>query len=134
MTHDEAKARGGYARAEVLGPDERRAIARKAAEARWSQDLPEALFEGSFRFGDHEIVCAVLSDQTRIITQATFLRALGRSRSPKAGSGVLATANELPFFLQAEALRPFLTDELLASTSRSFIERDQVDEGSAITR
>jgi hypothetical protein len=28
MTHDEAKARGGYARAEVLGPDERRAIAR----------------------------------------------------------------------------------------------------------
>jgi hypothetical protein len=33
-----------------------------------------------------------------IITQATFLRVLGRSRSPKAGTGVLSTVDELPFF------------------------------------
>ncbi|AEI69208.1 hypothetical protein LILAB_36665 [Corallococcus macrosporus] len=56
----------------------------------------------------------------RLLTQATFLRAIGRSRSPKAGTGVLSTAEGLPFFLQAEALNPFITEELAQSTTPIF--------------
>ena len=47
-------------------------------------------------------------------------RALGRSRSPKAGTGVLSTVDELPFFLQADALKPFISRDLETSTKPVF--------------
>jgi hypothetical protein len=117
---DETKVRGGLARAEALPPEQRREIARKAAEARWSADLPHAMYEGDFRLGAKKIVCAVLEDETRIITQATFLRVLGRSRSPKAGTGVLSTVDELPFFLQAENIKALVDNDLIKSTRPIF--------------
>jgi hypothetical protein len=117
---DTPQSRGGEARARALTKSRRSEIAQKAAEARWSADLPLADFEGSFNIGDTELSAAVLRDETRIITQATFLRALGRSRSPKAGTGVLSTVDQLPFFLQADALKPFITSELIASTKPIF--------------
>lgn len=117
---DPKKVAAGKARMNALSPAERRSNARLAAEARWSADLPMADFEGTFNIGQVELSAAVLRDETRIITQATFLRALGRSRSPKAGTGVLSTVDELPFFLQADALKPFITNELAASTKPIF--------------
>ncbi len=116
------KVKAALARAENLTPEQRRNIARKAALARWDGDLPVATHESKepLQIGDMELSCAVLQNRTRIITQASFLRVLGRSRSPKAGTGVFATADELPFFLQAEALRPFISDELLVSTNPIF--------------
>ena len=117
---DKSKAVGGVARAASLTPEERKAIAKKAAAERWGTNLPIAEFEGEFPIGDGSIVCAVLEDGSRIITQATFLRALGRSRSPKAGTGVLSTVDNLPFFLQADALKPFITKEIAESTAPIF--------------
>src|SRR5262249_10977218 len=104
---DPVKSAAAIARAASLTSKQRREIARKAAEARWTVDLPKADFEGDFFVGDKQLASAVLEDETRVITQATFLKALNRSRSPKAGTGVLSTINELPFFLKAEALQPF---------------------------
>ena len=92
-------------------------IARNAAEERWGTNLPTSLYEGEFPIGERSISCAVLEDGSRLITQATFLRALGRSRSPKAGTGVLSTVDNLPFFLQSEALQPFINKELMESTT-----------------
>lgn len=112
--------RGGFARAAALTPEERSEAARKAAEARWAGDLPKADFEGEFPIGETAIACAVLPDETRIITQATFLRALGRSRSPKAGTGVLSTVDDLPFFLQSDAMQEFISKDLLVSTKPVF--------------
>lgn len=120
MSESNPKSRGGRARAESLTPEERKAIARRAAEARWTADLPEAYFEGEFDLASSQLVCAVLEDERRIITQASFLRSLGRARSPKAGTGVLTTADEKPFFLQAEILQPFIDDELLKISSPVF--------------
>jgi len=114
------KARGGYARAEKLSQEERKAIARKAALIRWEGNLPQATHEGEFPIGTTIISCANLADSRRIITQATFLRVLGRSRSPKSGTGVLSTVDELPFFLQAEIIKPFITNELVSSTKPIF--------------
>src|ERR1043165_173609 len=107
----------GEARARALSPERRAEIARQAANARWDGNLPIADYEGEFPLGGTPIACAVLQNGTRIITQATFLRALGRSRSPKAGTGVLSTVDELPFFLQAEALQPFISTDLMQSTT-----------------
>jgi hypothetical protein len=117
---DPKKVAAGKARMMALSPAKRREIGRLAAEARWSADLPMANFEGSFNIGSIELSAAVLQDETRIITQATFLRALGRSRSPKAGTGVLSTVDELPFFLQADALKPLITTDLIESTKPRF--------------
>ncbi len=117
----EQKAKGGLARAEALNPEERRSIARKAALARWDAEVPQATHEGPFKIGISEVFAAVLPNGKRLLTQATFLRALGRSRSPKAGRGVLTTAADgLPFFLQAEVLRPFITEEMSEATTPIF--------------
>lgn len=121
MDKSESKqTKGGRARADALSPEERKDIARKAALARWDGDLPIATHEGDFPLGDIVISCAVLPNGKRVITQATFLRALGRSRSPKAGTGVLATVDGLPFFLQAEALKHFISEDLAMSTTPIF--------------
>jgi hypothetical protein len=113
-------SKGGKARAESLSPEERKDIARKAALSRWNVDVPQVGFEGGFDLGGKEISAAVLPNGKRIITQATFLRTLGRSRSPKAGTGVLSTVDGLPFFLQAEALKPFISEDLMQSTTPIF--------------
>jgi P63C domain len=117
---DKNKVKGGEARARSLSPEKRQEIARTAASARWDSDLPMADYEGNFNLGDRPISCAVLPNGKRIVTQATFLRSLGRSRSPKAGTGVMSTVDGLPFFLQADALSPFISDDLLESTTPIF--------------
>jgi hypothetical protein len=114
------RVKAGKARKAALSPERRREIASKAAASRWAGNLPVAEHEGDFPLGTSMVSSAVLQNGTRIITQATFLRALGRSRSPKAGTGVLSTVDELPFFLQAEALKPFISDDLLQSTTPIF--------------
>src|SRR5262249_47282062 len=120
MTEKAPQSKGGDARRDALSAEERRDIARKAAIARWEGDLPIATHEGEFPLGSVMISCAVLPNGTRIITQATFLRALGRSRSPKAGTGILSTVDGLPFFLQAEGLKPFISEDLMMSTTPIF--------------
>src|SRR6266536_3636350 len=120
MSKEAAGRKGGRARAEILPPERKSEIARAGAIARWSKELPQAEYEGAFSLGGMPFACAVLPNGTRIITQAAFLRSLGRSRSPKAGTGVLSTVDGLPFFLQAEVLRPFISEELMASTTPIF--------------
>ena len=111
---------GGEARKKALSKSKRSEIAKKAAVARWAPDLPKASLEGEIPLGDGVIACAIVGEDTRVITQATFLRSLGRARSPKAGTGVLSTMDELPFFLSAEAFKPFISDELIESTKPIF--------------
>lgn len=117
---DEKKVKGGMARAKSLTPEERKQIARKAAQSRWDADIPIAEFEGDLNIGDKTISAVVLPNGKRLLTQATFLRALGRSRSPKAGTGVLSTVDGIPFFLQANQLKPFISNKLMESTTPIF--------------
>ena len=110
------KAKGGHARAKALNSKERSEIAKKAAVARWSGDLPIAAYEGEFKIGDVTLSCVVLPNGLRVISQSTFQRSLGRARTVKGGRG-LSSGAELPYFLQAEALQPFITERIaLAST------------------
>src|SRR5437899_145312 len=106
-------AKGGQSRAAKLSPEDRQAIAREAAEARWgSAGVPRATHTGSLEIGGRELSCAVLENGKRLLTQETFLTALGRAAKAKGGTGSAALATGLPPFLVADNLQPFISDEL----------------------
>jgi len=111
---DEGRARalgskGGKTRAQRLSSEDRSAIARSAAEARWGVTTLPATHTGQLVVGERHIECAVLEDGTRVINQGTMLGALGRSRRPKGGDAgtVLFAANLQPYILPplSETLR-----------------------------
>lgn len=86
--------------------EERSAIAKKAAQTRWS-DVNEILCgspDKPLRIGDVEIECYVLDDGTRVVTQGSFLQALGRN--PKK-----THRGELPPMLEAQSLAPYISQE-----------------------
>ena len=103
-----------------LPAEARTQIARRAAEARWGAELPQATHDGPLLIDDKVLVAAVLPNGKRLLAQGTFLRAIGRSRTPKAGTGGQATVDALPFFLQADVLKPFISEELRMSTTPIF--------------
>jgi P63C domain len=120
---------GGKARAKKLSPQEKSDIAKFAAEARWAKHpdrphLAKAINEGPLHIGDAVIDCAVLEDETRVINQRSFLKAVNRSTRPSAGTGS-ETLNqafeqdwgveELPPFLPSQNLKPFISKELMMS-------------------
>lgn len=114
---DESKAVGGRARAAALTPEQKREIAKKGAAARWSGEtpIPQATHAGELKIGDTAIPCAVLSDGTRLLTQAGFLTALGRSPKPK-GRSQIAAADGLPPFLSTVSLKSLITKEIIDTT------------------
>jgi hypothetical protein len=78
--------------------------------------LHKATHTGVLKIGSGHsgIPCAVLEDGTRVLTQGGFLTTIGRSRTPKAGTGV--TVAEVPTFLAANNLKPYIDNDLLVST------------------
>lgn len=108
------RARGGVARASKMTPAERHAAAKRAADARWAEPEPQRAISGSadrpLMIGDVAIECYVLADGTRVITQGAMLTALGRSRRVNIKPGDDAS---LPPILRTQALRPFISDELI---------------------
>lgn len=105
---------GGKARAKRLSPTERSEIARKAAVARWTENLHRATHDGVVPIGNTAIPCAVLDDGTRVLTQREFMMALGRNPRPMGtrDSGVEQT----PAILRGKAIKPFVSSELLESS------------------
>ena len=111
------QAKGGNARAANLSAEDRREISTKAAEARWGVSLPQATHSGELVIGGRKIACAVLQNGKRVLTQGTFLTAIGRAAKAKAGTGSLRLVDGLPPFLVADNLKPFVSDELKQSTT-----------------
>lgn len=72
----QGKAKGGFARAEVLSPAKRSEIARRAAEARWGLNVPKAEFDGVLKIGDG-LPCFVLEDGRRVISGRGLSKAIG---------------------------------------------------------
>lgn len=110
----EGKAKGGLARAAALTPAERSSIAKTAAASRWSDEPVHEVLAGSpdlpLRIGDSVIECYVLDDNTRVITQASVLTALGRS--PRA-AGVDERDERLPPILQSKTIRHYIPDSVI---------------------
>jgi hypothetical protein len=101
--------KGGRARANVLTPQERKDIARRAVQARWlkagklkpvepagpddgldvisaaaeepqAPAAPLSLLTGNLKIGDLELECHVLSDHRRVLTQREVVRVLSGGR------------------------------------------------------
>jgi hypothetical protein len=75
----------------------------------------QATHEGELLIGEMKIPCAVLADGTRLLSQGGFLKALGRSRTPKSGTG--SSVADTPFFLSANNIKPFIDKDLQVSTT-----------------
>lgn len=120
----EAASLGGKARAESLSKEEKRDIARHAAEARWEkagkEPVPKATHEGILRIGEMEIPCAVLEGGKRVLSLSGFMVALGRARQAK-GRGYYKGDVNLPVFLSAGNLKEFIPNNLgVTSTGIEF--------------
>lgn len=118
------RAKGGAARQAKMTPEERSDAGRKAALAKVELSrLPEARWgspDSPLRIGDAEITCYVLSDGTRVLSQEGFLGALGRAKKAKGGHGAgsgIEGVDKLPSFLSANNLKPFISNDLIESTT-----------------
>jgi hypothetical protein len=106
MTEETHHAKGGLARARALSQTKRSEIAKRAATARWAAHLPDATHEGDLSVAGLQLPVAVTSDGTRLMISKAFMTALGR---PWKGS---YARTELPNFIAAKNLLPFVTDDL----------------------
>jgi hypothetical protein len=114
---------GGKARAAKLSPERRKEISAKARSSRKCYShLPKATHVGEMGIGDIKISCAVLEDGTRVISQTSMFSALGKSRGsagkkPKAVIEFEERGGQIPRFLAASNLIPFLSSDLSAGGS-----------------
>jgi P63C domain len=113
---DDHRVRGGLARSEKLSPEQRTEIARRGGLSRWA-DLPRALDEGELKIGDAAIPCAVLDNKQRVVTQSGVMKALGRARQAKGRSYYDGDVN-LPAFITAKNLKPFIPSDLYVTSSQ----------------
>lgn len=116
LVKDASKVKGGLARAQSLTPEERSAIARKAADARWNSDLPKATHMGELKLSDELIIPSyVLENETRVLARAGFVKAIGRKGKVKGGRRY-DQEFQMPVFLTAENLKPFISEELIRNS------------------
>jgi hypothetical protein len=92
---------------------------RKERKGGRPKNPPVATHDGTIEIAGRKIACAVLPDGKRVLTQETFLSAIGRSRKGKGGQ-IVSSPDGLPPFLAAENLRPFISGELRQATAPYF--------------
>jgi len=105
---DKTKIKGGNARAASLSKEQRSAIAKKAAIARWGEKPPIATHKGNFmdEFGI-DVDCYVLDDKakTAVISQRGMAEAIGLSTQ---------SGRSLPRFLETKTIGQYIGAELRA--------------------
>ena len=127
MTNEipKGRAKGGYARAACLSPDQRSAIASEAAKTRWkdrhlADDVPRVLegFKSELNLAGVTIPCAVISGPKgvqRVLTENGITYAILGERSG-ASKRLKKAASEggalLPLFVAPSQLKPFISEEL----------------------
>jgi hypothetical protein len=108
---------GGKARAANLSAEQRKEIARYAAEKRWGNQeslLPKETHPGILKIGDREIACSVLDNGLRVFSLRGLHVAVGskrRGREVPQGDNVAL----LPFFLASAWVKPFIPNDLMVS-------------------
>lgn len=124
---DSFAARGGRAAAARMTPDERRERAKKAAESRWAKSAPQATHVGELDLAGNRIACAVLEDGRRVLSQNSFVQAIGRTGNVKTAArsedGVFF---KTPPFLTAENLKPFVERHLPTTSTEPIVYRTTI--------
>lgn len=111
----EGRARSGKARMEALSPEQRTALATKAAESRWqgereltqqAERIFHATHTGELPLAGSIIQCAVLEDGTRVISRNAIFRAFGRTKRGRARDE--NRVPNMPSFADARNIQPFV--------------------------
>lgn len=127
----EAGKRGGKARARALSKEERKEIARQGALARWGEKpgvvAKLTLREAPLKVGPVDLECAVLEDETRVISERAFSRAIGAKRGGSHWKRLKRDpgASYLPVFMSAANLIPFIPKDLREDLASPIVYRDQ---------
>lgn len=126
---DPNKVAAAKARAKALTPEERKDIARKAANSRWDKKkkIPKASYTGELTIGNMVFPCSVLSDGTRILTQGKFMDVMGMYYSSR-DSGDIAFSEgseQIPVYLSSKKLRPFAVERFKDVNIISIIYRTE---------
>lgn len=104
-------SKGGVARREALSAEQRKDVAKKAAEDRWAKakGLPKETHSGVLQLGPG-IPCSVLDNHMRVFSVNGLTRAFGSGQH-----GRVASDHDglLPPFLAAANLRPFISSDLM---------------------
>jgi hypothetical protein len=107
------QSKGGKARKLALSKERRSEIAKGAADARHSKNLPQARYEGPLNIGGVEFQAAVIEyggEAVRVVSQSEFMRAgfiaKQHREAAEGGSAVL------PMFLAQASLKPFISNTL----------------------
>ncbi len=96
---------------------------RKTVKVYKKERLPQATHIGELAIVEgRPILCAVLENRTRVLTQEGFLTTIGRAAKAKGGTGsknygVELKVDEMPPFLAANNLKPFINNKLRESTT-----------------
>ena len=112
---DISKSKGGVARALALSPEKRADIAKKAALARWGEELPRATHgspDKPIRIGTAEIQCYVLPNETRVLSQTGLQLALGMSTGGGQGG-----ARKISALMEKLQLKGIIINNLVARVS-----------------
>lgn len=125
------KAKGGLARAEALTPEEKKLIARKAANARWDDSIEIAKRSGAIDIGAITIPCAVLQDNTRVLSERAITKAFGGKRGGSHWRRLKENPDGayLPVFLSAKNIKSFIDNDLANALGRRRLYR--VKKGAA---
>jgi len=113
MDEPTGRAKGGVARAESLSKKQRKDIATKAAVARWSDDIRQAVYgsdDHPLKIGDIEIPCYVLENEQRVLSLGGMVRALGMSIGSAAGR----QGDRLYQFATGKNILPFASSDLIS--------------------
>lgn len=104
-------SKGGLARAKSLSPEERSAIAKRAAEEKWAaiKGLPNETHTGVLRLGAG-IPCSVLDNTMRVLSVNGLSRTFGSGAKGRASAE--ADAPPVPAFLSAANVQPYISAEL----------------------
>jgi hypothetical protein len=113
------RAKGGIARAKALTPEQKKAIAQKAAVARWGEKPPQATHKGNFKndFGI-DVECYVLNDEqkTAVISLTGMGEALGLGKS----------GGRISAFLGRQWIAPHVEHEILEKLEKPLVFQSSV--------
>lgn len=112
------QSKGGRTRAKNLSPEERKEIARKAAQSRHLKSLYKGNFKDDFGF---DVECYVLNndDRTPVISQRGMAAALGFSNA--------ASGTAFISFTKGKSISQYLGRELLAKIQKPIVFQHSLD-------
>lgn len=121
---DDHHKKGGVSRMNKLTPEEKTALSKKAYQERMNPSIPKATHSGILKIGEQEIECAVLSDGRRVLSARNIYRVM-RGKLPHSQDRKKSEGGQIPIFLTANNLKPFIINDSLQGVGELIIYKNK---------